>query len=449
MKTELNILLLCNKPNVGADANTIVDHIESIEKYSKNNVYLYSNLGDFSKKLDLNRFDVIIIHYSLCLLNNYYISKESKNNLRNFSGLKVVFIQDEYRQIDKMIQELNYLKIDILFTCFPKQEINKIYPENKLPGVSKYPNLTGYIHERLTKISNQTLIKNRQIHVGYRGRKLPFWYGELGYEKWNIVEKWLDHTSNSKLISDISYNENDRIYGEKWIEFLSSCKTTLGVESGASVMDFTGELEKQIDLYQMTHPNDSFHKVQQKYLLPYENKHKLNQISPRCFEAIALKTVLVLYEGEYSGILIPNRHYIVLKKDFSNIQEVIKSIKNDDFLQAMADLTYQEIALNPKYSYKFFIENIDKIIGDEFKIRSKDKVISPYKLQDFQRDIRYKSLKSKFYGTGQKIYIKLPIKFRLIVKGVLRPKLTIKYCIKSFYRFTTNMQKKNNRDLDE
>ena len=125
-----NILLLCNLPELGADANTILDHILAFTEHSKHKIWLYSNVGNISPKLDLNKFDVIIIHYSMCLLNNYYISKQSKDRLRAFNGLKIAFVQDEYREINNMISQLQYLKIDVLFSCFPKIEIEKINKEN-------------------------------------------------------------------------------------------------------------------------------------------------------------------------------------------------------------------------------------------------------------------------------------------------------------------------------
>ena len=431
---KLNILLLCNKPKSGQDANTIVDHIDALENYSGHKVYLCSNFGDLPPNLKLNKFDVIIIHYSLCLLNDYYISKQSKLKLRNYPGLKVVFIQDEYRQINKMVNELIFLNIDVLFTCFPEHEINKIYTKDKLPNVSKYNNLTGYIPQRLTEISQQPLIKERTIHVGYRGRKVPFWLGELAYEKWSIVEKWQRYANRSDLNIDLSYNEKDRIYGKNWVDFLSSCKTTLGVESGASVMDFTSQLEKAIDFHQATHPNDSFQVVQNKYLVEHEGKYKLNQISPRCFEAIALKTVLVLYEGEYSGILTPGRHYIELKKDFSNIESVLNCIRNDVFLQNMADIAFHEVALNPKYSYQAFVDYVDKILLSEFISRAKKEVNIGYSLGEFQCDIKYIPLKNRFYKNRLAIYQKLPENLRLVVKGIFRPKLVIRHITKNFFR---------------
>ncbi|QRN03379.1 hypothetical protein GH742_05590 [Legionella sp. MW5194] len=311
---KLNILFLCNRPLLGNDANTIVDHIDAFENYSSHKIWVHSGMGDISSKLDFNKFDAIIIHYSLCILNDHYLSKNAKKRIADYKGLKIIFVQDEYRQINTMRQELKSLNVDVLFSCFCEEEIKRIYPENELPRVSKYNNLTGYIPKRLLNYDNVKPIADRAIHVGYRGRRLPFWYGELGFEKWDIVEKWKKHTIHEKLNVDISYNESDRIYGENWIEFIGNCKATLGVESGASVMDFTGELEKKIEKYQFLHPRVTFHQVQAMFLKEHEGKFYLNQISPRCFEAIALKTALVLYEGNYSGILKPERHYIELKR---------------------------------------------------------------------------------------------------------------------------------------
>jgi hypothetical protein len=435
----LDILLLCNKPKLGIDANTIVDHIEAIEHYSTHRIWLCSNIGELPKTLDLEQFDVIIVHYSLSILKDYYLSISAKKKLQNYTGLKVIFVQDEYRQIDNMVNQLAFLKVDVLFTCFPQDEMNKIYPNDKLPGTTKYTNLTGYIPERLTQIKNQPLCKDRPIHVGYRGRKLPFWYGELAYEKWNIVESWFKHVDAADLKVDLSYNQNDRIYGEYWIRFLSSCKTTLGVESGASVMDFTGMLEKEIDLHQLKYPNDSFLEVQQKYLVSHEGKYKLNQISPRCFEAIALKTVLVLYEGEYSGILIPGRHYIMLKKDFSNIDKVLTYLRDDAYLQNMANVAFEEIALNSQYSYLSFVQYIDEIIINEFISRSKIKRLNLYEKEQFKWVVNQLTLKGLFFKKAMYIYQRLPLRMRLVVKGIFRPKSVVPSCMLKLILRTLNI----------
>jgi hypothetical protein len=439
---KLNILFLCNKPSVGRDANTIVDHIEAFERYSEHTIWLCSNLGDLPNLLELEKFDVIIIHYSLFILSKTYLSNSAKKRLRAYTGMKVIFIQDEYRRINDMVSELAFLKIDVLFTCFPSHEFEKIYPPNKLPRLSKYNNLTGYVPERLIEYKHQPPICQRPLDVVYRGRKLSYWYGALGYEKWNIVEKWHEHVPKNTLKADISCRETDRIYGSKWIEFLTSSKTTLGVESGASVMDFTGELEKQVEHHQLIHPMDSFHTVQKKYFLEQEGQYQLNQISPRCFEAIALKTVLVLYEGEYSNVLVPNRHYIALKKDFSNIENVLALIQDDVYLQNMADTAYQEIALNPKYSYQAFIEYVDKILQKEFVERAKIPALITYEVDLFDRHVQSISLKKKAFKKVLMIYQGLPFGVRIAVKSAVRPTMLFKNCAKSFFLFSSQVLRK-------
>ncbi len=430
---KLNILLLCNKPSVGRDANTIVDHIEAFEQYSEHTIWLYSNLGDFSKKLDLTKFDAIIIHYSLFILSKRYLTSAAKKQLRDYTGMKVIFIQDEYRQINHMVDALADLKMDIVFTCFPESEFEAIYPSSKLPNVSKYNNLTGYVPKRLTEVFDQPPIENRSLDVGYRGRQLPYWYGELGCDKWKIVENWHQTVPKTALKTDISYHEADRFYGEQWQQFLVSCKTMLGVESGTSVMDFTGELEKKVDAHQLIHPHDSFETIQKKYFLAEEGRHQLNQISPRCFEAIALKTVLVLYEGAYSNILIPGRHYIALKKDFSNIDEVLAHIKDDDFLQNMADTAYQEIALNPQYSYQAFIQKVDNILQKEFVSRGKSRIASTYAPKLFNQHIRSRTLKNSILLKASAIYKTLPFSIRLMIKNVFRQPRLKDHVFKGLY----------------
>jgi hypothetical protein len=202
--------------------------------------------------------------------------------------------------------------------------------------------------------------------------------GELGFEKIQIADRFIEHTRNSGLRLDISYEESRRIYGGKWIDFVGSCKAMLGTESGASVFDFSGELQERVDRYEAEHPEAGFVEIQERFLRPYEGKIRLNQISPRCFESAALRTAMVLYEGHYSGILEPWRHYVPLKKDFTNIDAVVAILKNDERLQEIADCAFAEIAQNPKCSYKSFIEGFDRVVGEEMKALDRPRAREPY-----------------------------------------------------------------------
>jgi hypothetical protein len=363
---RLDILLLCNRPAKNTGACTFIDHLNAFTRLSQHNFFCLSFLEKLPRKLDLHRFDAVVIHYSvpLSFSSEYFLNAQSRYRIRDFPGLKVLFIQDEYRGVNATIETIKSMGIHVLFTCVPDGEIEKVYPSKALPGLRKINTLTGYVPKALLTRAVPR-IKDRPIHVGYRTRKLPYWLGELGYEKIQIAERFIAHAADAGLSLDISYQESRRIYGEKWIDFVSSCKVMLGTESGASVFDFSGELEEIVNRYVQKHPEVDFAEIQEKFLRPYEGRIRLNQISPRCFEAAALRTAMLLYEGDYSGILKPRRHYIPLKKDFSNIEEAIKILMNDEKLQSIADCTFAEIAQDPQYSYEKFIADFDSVVGEE------------------------------------------------------------------------------------
>lgn len=384
----LNILLLCNRPTKNADASTVTDHLDGFCDFSSNKVTQLSFLRQLPSQLNLDRFDVIVIHYSIAIgyFSEHFINQEAKKRIRDFGGLKVVFIQDEYRSVNSVLETLAFLRVDVLFTCVPEGEIDKVYKANALPSVTKINTLTGYVPKALLSRPVPS-IAERQIHVAYRTRKPPFWLGELGYEKWTISDRFQDAAKDSGLHLDLSYDESMRIYGERWIDFVSSCKAMLGVESGASVFDFTGGLQAQVDAYVAANPGATFEEVQQKFLLPYEGIIRLNQISPRCFEAAALRTVMLLYEGDYSGILKPWQHYIPLKKDFSNFSQVLEVLRDDEKLQAIADRAFAEIAMNKAYSYESFVAHFDQVIAREFVDRKIELVTKPYNSFTYRLDI--------------------------------------------------------------
>lgn len=419
MERKLRCLLICNKPKEAQDANTIVEHIEAFSKYSSFSVDEYSISKALLSIPILDSYDIIILHYSVSLLGKQYLNTAFRTTIQSFKGLKIVFIQDEYRQVNKVIDSLNTLGIDILFSCFPANELDKIYPSTLLPKLAKYTNLTGYVSNSILPPAPK--MSERILHIGYRARKLPYWYGQLAYEKWDIVEKWKKHSQTRQLVSDVSYKEESRIYGNNWLDFIRSCKAMLGVESGASVIDFTGKLEAQVELYQWMFPSKNFFEVQEKFLLSHEGKFCLNQISPRCFEAIQNRTVLVLYEGDYSGILKPYLHYIPLRKDFGNINEVVQSLLDDEYLENMATRAYEDIILTGEYSYQCFISRFDKIVSKEFAKRM------PLTGKNGPSKRRYKYVFPSISQILFPLYKKFSPSKRLLLRCIMRPVQTLKF----------------------
>jgi hypothetical protein len=431
----LKVLLLCHRPGHGSNADTIVQHIGAFERFSRHDVFCLSFRGNLPSGIDLDRFDVVVIHHTIWILSEGHLSADATESIRKFAGLKVILRQDEYISVDAVTEAMRRLGIDVLYTCIPPDEIDKVYPASSLPGVRCITTLTGFVSDDMLR-REVAPIRERALDVAYRGRRLPYSLGELGTEKWRIVPQFLAATRLEGLVTDLSCDDKDRLYGEAWVRLLTSSKCMLGVESGASVFDFTGRIAHDVERYLSERPAAEFEEVRDRIFAAEEGRIRVNQIPPRCFEAAALRTAMILFEGGYSGVMEPWRHYVPLRKDFSNIGEVVSAIRQPELLQALADRAYREIAMNPRYSYRQFIAGLDGAIEAEFRSRSKPAAARPYTRAEYRaglwrspgfavRRFVQLALDRVISGTQlrhvlQRVWYSVPVRKRARMKALLR-----------------------------
>lgn len=355
----LEILLLCHRPP--AIAATLEQHLSALQNYSRHRVRAVSIYGQLPRDLELERFDVIVIHWSLIAASDAFVSPETRARIARAPALKVAFVQDEYRFVNRTIAALAAMDLHVLLTCVPPEEIEKVYPAHKLPGVAKVNVLTGYVHDELLGIA-PIPYEQRPLDVGYRARKLSAWMGELAAEKWRISERFAADAPKYGLTVDLSAREEDRIYGDAWLSFIRRCRAMLGVESGVSVIDFDGTLQATVEAAEAANPTATFEELREQHFKDLDGRISLAQISPRCFEAAALRTLMILYEGDYSGRLVPWRHYVPLKKDHSNMDAVVAVLRDPVQAQAIIEHAYQEVALDPRNGFRAAIADFDAVI---------------------------------------------------------------------------------------
>ncbi len=360
---RLSVLLLCD--DTRGHANTVREHIAAFRKCSRHDVRTFNPRGlTHSSFLDLDEFDVLVIHYSLVIISDHYLAPAFREQIRRFRGLKVQLIQDEYRWVEEMTGMMRDLGIQVLWTLLPPAEIPKVYGARRLPGVRTIHTLGGYVPE-VPQALIPPPIESRPIDIGYRGRTLPYWLGRLAQEKVWIAQGVLERAERYGLRCDIRWREEDRIYGRSWNRFLSSCKATLGTESGASITDFDGSVERRTLAYLAEHPEADFWAVSRAVLEPFEGNVKLQVVSPRVFEAAAMRTALILFPGEYSGVVQPWVHYIPLAKDFSNMEEVVRSLRDAPFLRSLTEQTYTDLVASGRYSHRRFVAQFDEVLDQE------------------------------------------------------------------------------------
>ena len=364
---------------------TVYEHIKSLGEYSSHNIYYISSNQEYEKNVNFNLFDAIIIHYSIRLPFDQ-IPERYIYDFQKFNGIKAVFIQDEYDYTKRAWHWIKELDISLVFTVVPQDNVQKIYAREEFPGVTFVSVLTGYIPSDIST-HIKTPPSERSLVVGYRGRSLPIRYGKLGQEKVKIGSLVRTYCKAENIPCDIEWTEEKRIYNEGWRDFVVSCRAMLGSESGSNVFCWDGDLSRKIDTYKSSHPKVDDEEIYSKIVSPLEIDGIMNQISPRAFESIAYRTVLVLFEGVYSGILKPWEHFIPLKKDGSNLDVVFCLLGDNDFVDSMADRAYKEIIMSGEYSYVQFVKTIDEELEKLFLTTPNNELNSNKKITNLPLEI--------------------------------------------------------------
>ncbi len=357
---RLNVLLLADDRH---EANVVQDHINALRLCSQHNIFVVNPIWTpIDQACDLSRIDVILVHYSILVLSDYFLPQHNAQMVKSFSGPKLQIIQDEYRWVNQMKRRIVELGIEAVFSSLNVDNLRKVYADLEPVGVHFYSSLPGYIPAHMHDM-DVLPIAERRLDICYRGRELPFWIGRQAREKSQIGLHMQRLCGQYGGAFDIEVRETARIYGKAWVDFIASSRTTLGVEGGASIFDFEGNLPEIVTGYLEEHPGANFEQVFEALLKPYEGNVVHRTITPRIFEAIALKTALVLYPGRYSGLLQPDVHYIPFNPDGSGDEEVARKIKDHVLLQEMVDRTYADIVKRPELQASFYVEKVDAVIS--------------------------------------------------------------------------------------
>jgi len=348
---------------------TLREHLESFKLFSRNDVSFSVVTLDRVRNAppgtggSFGLYDVVVIHYSVRLSVEEHLSLACSEALQGYGGFKVAFIQDDYETTEITRKWLERLGIHAVFTIVPKAYIEAVYPKSRFPYVEFRDTLTGFVPLRLKPPEQLKPMAKRTSVIGYRGRDLPYWYGNLGQEKLIIGQRMRQICDERGIAVDIEWETNQRIYGNDWYTFLEDSKATLATESGTNVFDDYGDIRRNVEKALAADPNLSYEEIFDRYLSQHEGRIVVNQISPKVFEAIAYKTALVMFEGFYSGVVEPWKHYIPLKKDFSNIDDVLSKVADDEYLQTIAERAYTHVIESDHYSYRRFVEDFDDFLA--------------------------------------------------------------------------------------
>lgn len=337
--------------------STYLIFLYSFRNYSKNEVYYqnlyYDQTMDFFNKV---KPDLVVFYLIVFWDKNDFDNKIKLLKTAKFGNMvKAAFFQDEYSRTLYSVKLVNELKIPYVFSVAPKSEWGKIYEGIDKKAVIKQV-LTTYVDNKDIERAKKGNNIRRDIDISYRtALDFPFHVGRFGLLKKELGETVRKAAVKYGLKTDISTAEKGMKFGSSWMDFLQRSKYVLGMESGASLLDKDGSIFMKVKSYLKDNPQADFKEVEKKCFPNMDGKLGLKAISPRHFEACLTKTCQILIEGEYNGILKPWVHYLPLKSDFSNLDEILNLVKEDKMRAKLTGNAYEAVTNGGKYTYSQFI----------------------------------------------------------------------------------------------
>lgn len=307
-------------------------------------------------------FDAVILHTTfLCMRwsHTFYQWKWKLRWVADLECLKLAMPQDEYDHSEILDEWLYEWKVSVIFSNFDRSHHAMLYPLMHKTA-NFYKAFTGYIDEKAMGRwrGQQPPSEERSIDIVYRATRLPYWFGSHGQMKSEIADRVSEKANAMGMKCDISTRAEDTIVGDRWEKFLASGRAIIGCESGSSVLDRRGEIKAWIQTKLQSDPTLSYEQISQTLPKGWDG-YRFFAIGPRHFEAVVTKTCQVLIEGHYDGVFEANRHYIPLKRDYSNLGAVLDSLKDIQLMNKLIEQAYADICLSGKYSYRAFAAMID------------------------------------------------------------------------------------------
>ena len=283
--------------------------------------------------------------------------------LADVGRIRVGLPQDEYTGVESLNRFINGFGIEHVFSLAPESEWPKIYREVDREAVGFSRVLPGYLSDhtrrRIQRIVRRT--RGRPIDIGYRAWSGAAWLGRHGLLKSGVGEVARAAAPGFGLATDISTRYSDVLYGDDWFRFLASCKYTLGCEGGASLLDWDGSVMARVNQYVADHPEASFDEIEAACFPGEDGNLDYFAIGPRHIEACATRTCQILVEGDYQGILRPWEHYIPLKRDFSNLDEVLDLVRRDELREELTEAAYRDVIAAGSYTYESFVRQVEAV----------------------------------------------------------------------------------------
>lgn len=348
--------------------SSVADHLYSFRRHSRLPVtYFNAAVREAPRWMRGRRFDAILFHTSFLSARwdpeTFGHVRRSAQPLLDIDAPRLAMPQDEFIHTDALADFVREASVSHIYSVADSSQWPLIYSGVDLSGVEMHRVLTGYLEaETLARIERALdPARPRSITIGYRAWEAAMWLGRHGRLKADIAEAVRAAAAERAITVDISTSEQDTILGDDWHRFLAGCAYTIGVEGGATVLDRDGSIRDRTEAFLRRNPAAAFETVEAACFPGEDGRDgfRLTAISPRHLEACATRTCQILVEGDYNGILEPDVHYLPLRPDLSNLDEVLDEVSADDRRAEIVERAWRDVAASGRYTYAHMVREVE------------------------------------------------------------------------------------------
>ena len=292
----------------------------------------------------IKEFDLIILMHSV-LGDNVEIIIPFEQVLKERTGKLLSFVGNEYDVMRKKKAFLQSVEADYIASQLPREAHTFVYKELSAQLIDA----PHALNENIYRPSKS----NKVYDIAFSGAKYGIFIGDQ--ERNNLIETMANLTPQLK--NKINIGRNTNLPRNLWVELLQSAKATVGAEAGTYYLDRNGSLLEQSKKYVQQNPDANLDDLMEKIFDNTSIEYVSGKaISSRHFEPVGTKTCQILLEGNFNGILKEGEHYISVKKNFSNLKDIIDVYSDHDLRNQIVERAYAYISEN--HTYKNRVETI-------------------------------------------------------------------------------------------
>lgn len=290
-------------------------------------------------RVPLARFDHVVFGYSFYYGVTQGLVPALEAWLKLLRKKRNVFmLQNEYRFIRG--------KLDMARRLGASHVTTQLYPPNVVAYYSRFTKarILAMPHALNEKVFTPDVAPaDRPLDIGNRSALYPPYLGDQTRQQFLLA--FGERARQRGFVTDIevSNDPSKRFNREGWVRFLNSCRYTVATEAGTGILEYDDRTRLAVNAYTEAHPGMTFEELEERFFSKIEHPISGKCISSRHFDAIGTKTCQILLEGRYNDILVPGEHYIEVRADLSNLDEVLDSLLDETRRREIVERAYKHV----------------------------------------------------------------------------------------------------------